>query len=177
MAKVGNAIRKQNNLLTKQIDNTILEWNPGNHFVDSEKRTAKGFAWVIKSDMTQEQYKELLRSQQGELDAVLMYQSLAKVVKTDTERETFLQLAKEEGRHASVFHAYTKEGLKPKKTMARIMPILYYLLGRKRLYKLIAAGEYKAAVGYEHLIAYFPDVESVKNDEKRHGDMVSGLIK
>ena len=27
--------------------------------------------------MTQEQYKELLRSQQGELDAVLMHQRLA----------------------------------------------------------------------------------------------------
>ena len=51
--------------------------------------------------------EELLRSQQGELDAVLMYQRLAKVVKTDKEREAFLQLAKEEGRHASVFHAYT----------------------------------------------------------------------
>ena len=46
--------------------------------------------------MRQEQYKELLRSQQGELDAVLMYQGLAKVVKTDKERETFLLLAKEE---------------------------------------------------------------------------------
>ena len=137
--------------------------------------------------MTQEQHKaldpmvashreELLSSQQGELDAVLMYQRLAKVVKTDKERETFFQLAKEEGRHASVFHAYTKEVLKPKKTMARIMPILYYLLGKKRLYKLIADGEYKAAVGYEHLIADFPEVESVKNDEKRHGDMVSGLL-
>ena len=90
-------------------------------------------------------------SQQGELDAVLMYQRLAKVVKTDKEREAFLQLAKEEGRHASVFHAYTQKALKPKKTMARIMPILYCLLGRKRLYKLIAKGEYDAAVGYEHL--------------------------
>ena len=38
--------------------------------------------------------EELLRSQQGELDAVLMYQRLAKVVKTDKEREAFLQLAK-----------------------------------------------------------------------------------
>ena len=95
--------------------------------------------------------EELLRSQQGELDAVLMYQRLAKVVKTDKEREAFLQLAKEEGRHASVFHAYTQKALKPKKTMARIMPILYCLLGRKRLYKLIAKGEYDAAVGYEHL--------------------------
>ena len=47
MAQVGNAIRWQNELLTGQMDNTILEWNPGNHFVDSEKRTAKGFAWVM----------------------------------------------------------------------------------------------------------------------------------
>ena len=126
--------------------------------------------------MTQEQFKELIRSQQGELNAVLMYQKLAKVVKTDKERETFLQLAKEEGRHASVFHAYTKEALKPKKTKAVIMPLLYRILGKKRLYKLIAKGEYDAATGYEHLIADFPDVESVKNDEKRHGDIVSGLI-
>ena len=37
--------------------------------------------------------EELLRSQQGELDAELMYQRLAKVVKTDKEREAFLQLA------------------------------------------------------------------------------------
>ena len=47
MAQVGNAIRRQNELLTGQMDNTRLEWNPGNHFVDSEKRTAKGFAWVM----------------------------------------------------------------------------------------------------------------------------------
>ena len=92
-----------------------------------------------------------------------MYQRLAKVVKTEKERDAFLQLAKEEDRHASVFHAYTKEVLKPKKTMAVIMPLLYRILGN-------------AAVGYEHLIADFPDVESVKNDEKRHGDIVSGLL-
>ena len=126
--------------------------------------------------MKQEQFKELLRSQQGELNAVLMYQRLAKVVKTEKERDAFLQLAKEEDRHASVFHAYTKEVLKPKKTMAVIMPLLYRILGKKRLYKLIDKGEYDAAVGYEHLIADFPDVESVKNDEKRHGDIVSGLL-
>ena len=82
--------------------------------------------------MTQEQFKELIRSQQGELNAVLMYQKLAKVVKTDKEREAFLQLAKEEGRHASVFHAYTKEALKPKKTMAVIMPLLYRILGKEK---------------------------------------------
>lgn len=126
--------------------------------------------------MTPKQYKELLRSQQGETNAVLMYKRLAQVVKTERERETFLQLAREEGRHASVFHAYTKQTLKPQKTMSVIMPLLYRLLGKARLYRMIAKGEYDAAVGYEHLIADFPEVESVRNDEKRHGDLVSALL-
>ena len=126
--------------------------------------------------MTPKQYKELLRSQQGETNAVLMYKRLAQVVKTEREREAFLQLAREEGRHASVFHAYTKQTLKPQKTMSVILPLLYRLLGKRWLYRLIAKGEYDAAVAYEHLIADFPEVESVKNDEKRHGDIVSALL-
>ena len=126
--------------------------------------------------MTPKQYKELLRSQQGETNAVLMYKRLAQVVKTEREREAFLQLAREEGRHASVFHTYTKQVLKPQKTMAVVLPLLYRLLGKRWLYCLIAKGEYDAAVAYEHLIADFPEVESVKNDEKRHGDIVSALL-
>ena len=49
MAQVGNAIRKQHELLTEQEINTILEWNAGNHFVDSDKRMAKGFAWLLNA--------------------------------------------------------------------------------------------------------------------------------
>ena len=47
MAQVGNCIRKQHELLTTQGINTILEWNPGNHFQHSDERTARGFAWVL----------------------------------------------------------------------------------------------------------------------------------
>ncbi len=49
MAQVGNAIRKQEELLREQGVKTILEWNAGNHFVDSEKRMAKGFAWLMNN--------------------------------------------------------------------------------------------------------------------------------
>ena len=54
--------------------------------------------------------------------------------------------------------------------------LLYNLIGRKRLYPLIAKGEYAAIDGYERLIPDYPEVESVKNDEKRHGDTVLGLL-
>ena len=49
MAQVGNAIRKQHELLTEQEINTILEWNAGNHFVDSDMRMARGFAWLLNA--------------------------------------------------------------------------------------------------------------------------------
>ena len=50
--------------------------------------------------------KALLRAQQGEVDAVLMYNNLAEVV-NETDAAIFRQLASEEGGHASVFHNYT----------------------------------------------------------------------
>lgn len=49
MSKVGVNIRKQYEFIRKESDekSCILEWNPGNHFVDSEIRMAKGFAWLL----------------------------------------------------------------------------------------------------------------------------------
>lgn len=120
---------------------------------------------------------ELLFAQQGELDAVLMYNKLAEKVKDARDAAAFKQLAAEEGRHASVFHAYTKKVLQPKKTKAVFVPLMYSIVGRKVLYPIIAKEEYAAAEKYKKNVGLFPDVESVMNDETRHGDIVSGLLK
>ena len=48
LAAVGDRIRKAHLLLKDNGVNCILEWNEGNHFRDSDIRTAKAFAWVIK---------------------------------------------------------------------------------------------------------------------------------
>lgn len=120
---------------------------------------------------------QLLFAQQGELDAVLMYNKLAEKVKDAKDAAAFKQLAAEEGRHASVFHAYTKKVLQPKKTKAVFVPLLYSLVGRKILYPIIAKEEYAAAEKYKEIVPLFPDVESVMQDETRHGDIVSGLLK
>ena len=120
--------------------------------------------------------KILLKSQQGELDAVLMYQALAEVVKDTKDADTFRKLAAEEGHHAAVVHGLTNENLKPKKTLAILMPILYKIIGKKRLYPLIAKGEYAAAENYAPVVEKFPVIESVRKDETRHGDTVAGLL-
>ena len=120
--------------------------------------------------------KILLKSQQGELDAVRMYQALAEVVKDTKDADTFRKLAAEEGHHAAVFHGLTNENLKPKKTLAILMPILYKIIGKKRLYPLIAKGEYAAAENYAPVVEKFPVIESVRKDETRHGDTVASLL-
>lgn len=48
MATVGNAIREQYALLQSAGISCQLDWNPGNHFVDSDVRVAKGLAWLLK---------------------------------------------------------------------------------------------------------------------------------
>ena len=126
--------------------------------------------------MTDKQMKMLLFAQQGELDAVAMYNALAAKAKLPKDAAVFRQLAAEEGRHAAVFHAYTGQVLKPKKTKAIALPILYTPLGRKRLYPIIAKGEYDAAKKYEALIGDFEEVRTVQADETRHGDTMMSLL-
>ena len=126
--------------------------------------------------ISKEDMKILLKSQQGELDVVLMYQSLPDVVKDKNDAATFKKLAAEEGHHAAVFHKFTRKNLKPKKTLALFMPILYKLMGKKRLYPKIVKGEYKAFENYAPVAKKFPEIDSVREDEKRHGDMVASLL-
>ena len=49
MSAVGDNIRKQDQLLKNDNINTILEWNKGGHFSNSDIRVAKAFVWCIEN--------------------------------------------------------------------------------------------------------------------------------
>ncbi len=49
MSKVADNIRSIHEILSQRGIDCTLEWNPGNHFKDSDVRTAKAFAKVISS--------------------------------------------------------------------------------------------------------------------------------
>ena len=119
----------------------------------------------------------LFRSaQQGEIDAVYMYEKLAKRVKDEADKKAFIRLAGDEARHAEVFRKYTNKDLKPKITKGVMVPFLYKVLGKKKVYPLIAKAEYDAAEKYKHLLNDFPEIETVMNDEVHHGDAVNDLL-
>ena len=49
LAAVGRRIRELYQRMEEQGISCCLEWNQGNHFMDPDRRTAKGFSWVLKA--------------------------------------------------------------------------------------------------------------------------------
>lgn len=122
--------------------------------------------------MNKKQKKILVKSQQGELDAVPMYLRLSAIAKDEALKNIFKQLAAEEGNHAAIFYKLTGEKLKPKMLKATVLPILQKIIGWKILLKIISKAEYSAYKTYEPVVEMFAEVDSVRNDEKRHGDIL-----
>ena len=120
--------------------------------------------------------KTLIKAQQGEVDAVKMYERLAVKVSEPRDQEAFRRLASDEARHADVFSRYTGRDLKANPAKSIFVPMMYKILGREKAYNIIAKGEYDAADKYKKIIVDFPEVEKVMNDETIHGDAVKGLL-
>lgn len=127
-------------------------------------------------EITKKEMKTLLKAQQGELDGVAMYRALSKTVRDEKDAETFRKLAAEEGHHAAVFRKMTGKKRKPRKWKGFMLAAAYRVIGKKKLYPLIAKGEYAAEKKYAPVVERFPEVKSVQADEKRHGDTVLALL-
>ena len=134
------------------------------------------FSAAADAGITIDQMNALVTAQQGEEDAVYMYEQLAKTVRDEADREAFLRLAGDEKRHSDVFRKYTCMDVKANPAKGIFVPLMYRVLGKKRVYPIIAQGEYDAAEKYKHIIDDFPEVVEVMNDEVHHGDAVKGLI-
>lgn len=128
-------------------------------------------------DITRKEMKVLLKAQQGELDAVLMYEALAKAAKNPADAEVFRVLAKDELRHALVFYRLTKKRLLPKPGKAVLLPALYKSIGKERLYPMIAKREYEAFNTYAPVANRFPSIKRVQKDEAHHGDVIMGMLR
>jgi len=130
-----------------------------------------------QTDMTKEQKIKLLKLQQGELNAVLIYQRLAKITKHKKGKEVFSKIAADEGKHAAILRSYTNEILKPKGTKAKLVGFLYQLLGHNFVIGLLEKGELKSIDYYKPLKDVFPKIQQIMDDELRHAEMAKSLLK
>ena len=49
MRTVSECIKKELSFAESSpcVKDSVLQWNPGNHFMDSDLRTARAFSWVL----------------------------------------------------------------------------------------------------------------------------------
>lgn len=127
--------------------------------------------------MTSKQKEKLLKAQQGELDGVIIYCKLSEIVKDKDMKEKFLKIAADEGKHAAILKAYTKEVLKPKSIKAKIIITIYKAFGNNFTLKLLANGESKAAKNYNELAQDFPNIHKIIRDEEKHAEIERGFIR
>ncbi len=126
--------------------------------------------------MTEEQKQQLLKSQQGELNALLIYQRLAKITKHPKAKEVFSEIAADEGKHAATLKSYTNIVLKPKAGKAILVGFLYKLLGHNFVIGLLDKGEMKSIESYRPLKDDFPKIQQIMDDELKHAEMARSLL-
>lgn len=85
-------------------------------------------------------------------------------------------MAADEGRHASVIKELSGLTLKPRKTLARVVPALLGLIGPRKTFEIIAKSEYAAFDNYAPWVDKYPTIASVQADERKHGDLCHRII-
>ena len=128
-------------------------------------------------DLSASEREQLLHAQQGELDAVLLYQSISSLVNRDELKSVLLDVAADEGRHALVLKEYTGAKLVASQRKARQVGFLYRFLGHRATMKILAKGENKAAEGYRLLIDQFPRLSSIMLEEMEHANRLLALAR
>ncbi|MBQ3379193.1 MAG: rubrerythrin [Clostridia bacterium] len=120
--------------------------------------------------------KKFLRFQQGELDGVLTYQTLAGLTDDAELKAAFLEAAADEGRYAAILRNTTREALKPDHEAAANIKMAVQAVGFSALLEKISAVEYAGFDMYAPHLDY-PNVSEMQKDEKKHGDMMAAQAK
>ncbi len=128
--------------------------------------------------MDNKDLKAFISAQQGELNAVLMYQEFAKITKKEELKAAYTAAAKDEARHAAILSKYTQTTLKPGKAQAKLLGFAYRILPKKIVHWGISLGEYSGGNNYKKYIGdTYPEMEGMMKDEYRHGDTFKAFSK
>ncbi len=130
---------------------------------------------MSKIDTENSNVKHVLKLQQGELDAVLVYRWLAAKISDDKKKQLFLQMASDEGTHATILKNISQIKLTPKHFKSLFISAFYLLFGLNATLRILIKGELSAVPVYEALSKQYPEVSRIKNDEAKHAAMLTTL--
>lgn len=126
--------------------------------------------------ISNEAMKIILRLQQNEVTEQAIYSNLAKRVKSQSEKDTLLRIANEEGAHSKVWEKYTNKKLKPNKLMVFLYTLLSLIFGYTFTIKIMERGEKEAQDVYSKLAEEVPESKKIYKDEEEHEYALIALL-
>lgn len=116
--------------------------------------------------------QKIIKFQQGELDAVVLYRGLADKMDNEEDKKLLLSIAADEGKHAAILKKITNADLKANDGLKKTVLFLYKIVGKKFLFKIMAKSESIAAKGYKPFFNEYPQLREIADDELRHGELL-----
>ena len=120
--------------------------------------------------------RKLLKYQKEELAEAIVYQKLAKQIKSEENRKLIQSIGEVEQRHAAVWQYYTKEKVKPNRFMVWLRVATIRIFGLTFGIKQLEGREKSSAQKYKDLLGIFPEVEQIQKDEVEHEQKLISLI-
>ena len=114
--------------------------------------------------------------QQQEVDGAALYRKIARLTKSETERETLMGIANEEDKHAAVFEKYTDRKLKPRRFRLICYTLAARILGYTFVIKLLERGEDLTITVYQKEIVHIPELKQVLDEEEIHEQKLLDML-
>ncbi len=118
----------------------------------------------------------LLKLQRAELSECIVYERLAKLTSNPHNAAIIARIAKEERGHHEVWKSITKQEVQPDRLKIAIYTTIARIFGLSFGLKLMEQGEGNAQATYGNLVATYPALAKVVEEEHAHEQELLSLI-
>lgn len=126
--------------------------------------------------ITPELRKTILGFQRDEVNSAAIYDAISESIKDQKNAEVLRQIAAEERRHAAHWESVTGVHLTPSRAKVSFFRVISRVLGITFAVKKLEKGEADGQAGYVTVLAEFPDVREIIDEESRHEDSLIAMI-
>lgn len=120
--------------------------------------------------------KQLLKDQQDEINAHVLYGKVARKIKDQKNKDIFLAVSNDELNHYHRIKSVTGVELKPQKFKIQWRALLITIFGLTFGIKLFEKGESKAIQKYKDIDASLSFMDEMISDEERHEEELIAMI-
>jgi VIT1/CCC1 family predicted Fe2+/Mn2+ transporter len=141
-----------------------------------------GYHWASFSrddwmnNIRPELMKTVLRFQRDEVESAAIYGRMAERVPDRANADVMRRIAREEVAHAAKWESVTGRKVAPRGLRVAWYVLIARVLGLTFTVKKLEKGESEAQDGYRAVLAEFPDMQEIIDQEKRHEEELIAMI-